>query len=659
MLLSIANTTPRNIESVRTNDLLPQGIQAYASTLVSLLEHYYKYLNSTGLPSSEIGSISTLKDIDAVSMKYIDQIEELIGKSIPYSKVLNRVELYKIIVKYYNTRGSQDSIHTFFKIFFDQLVDIVYPREHLFDLSEGKGAWTVDTLLAEQGEVPFIRNLSDESTLTLGGITYDAKATDGRGQLISVEYAEPEADQYNIGLGYDNGIITVTPGLKSALDVTATDLFDGFDTYTIPDKFYFAGFGVDNRPKYSERIDNVTPWVGTPSRIEWDGSRWDFTIGSPTGDVFAFYSDEDVADPSLVTVWSYGWVGAITGSIDLIEFTLPVNAQIFDALLSSADVFANLNVSADALAPAWLSPIAVTPREYLTTFDLPTNVEPGRIAIVNGMSAHPFVAGIASEINGGIVWEYSGVVDEWVYENHRSFSSDDFKLFDGHYWQNYSYVVRSDLDSSVWYNDYLKFVHPAGLKMFSAIAIEIVSRNEWFDKLDYTSADLNSDDSWMQALIPPHALNPLSIGYHTPKYQPGYLRDRVLRYIYQYLIEGNVDPTLARLVIMTFKYVIGPIDVRNSFVRDQYLISEKFTDTLEIGAGMLDETIEGAEERYSNTNSCRLLNLSAIITNTNPFDYSFYDVDGGDAFGVWDASSFEIGAGVGSGDWDGSSYEII
>jgi len=392
MLLSIANTTPRNIEAVRTNDLLPQGIQANAKTLVELLEYYYDYINGTGLPSAEIGSISSLKDVDFVSQKYLGQIEELIGKSIPNSTVINQVELYKIIVKYYNTRGSEDSIHTFFKIFFDEIVKITYPKEHLFDLSGGKGSW---------------------------------------------------------------------------------------------------------------------------------------------------------------------------------------------------------------------------------------------------------------------------VGDAWEYENHKSFPSDDYKIFDGYFWQDYSYVVRTDLDSSLWYDAYRKFVHPAGLKMFSAIAIEIILRNEWFNELDYTSADIESDDLWMKAFIPPHNQNSSLFGFHTPKYQPGYLRDLMMKYIFTYLIPGNHDTELLRLVLLSFKYVIPPVDVRTSFVRSQYQASEKFIDSCKIGEGWLSKVIGEADEPYSVTNSCKIYNISSFIGGSLLYDYSFYDVEFGAGDGDWDGSSFDEAGGTGSGDWAGSSYENL
>ena len=392
MLYSFANAAPRNIESVRVQDLIPSSFSTGAKNLVDLLEYYYNYLNTVGLPTLEIASISSLKDIDAISLKYIDQIEELIGKNIPASKVLNRVELYKLIVRYYNTRGSEDSVHSFFKIFFNQLVEIIYPKELLFDLSGATG--------------------------------------------------------------------------------------------------------------------------------RWDGPNW-------------------------------------------------------------------------------------------------------------------------------------------VYENHKSFPSDNFKIFDGHYWQDYSYVVRSDLDSSVWYDDYLRFVHPAGLKLFSAIVIEIILRNRWDTPIDYSSSDLSVDDSWLQGFIPPYNRD-RSNGYHSPKYQPGYLRDSILKYIFTYLLPQNNDDDLLRLVIVDLKYFLGGkdgVDVRNSFVRAQYQASEKFVDTLEIGAGMLDKTNEQAEELYSNTNRCRFTALSVIIGSRASIDYSYYDEDGGDGVGAWSSSSYDEDGGDGVGAWSSSSYD--
>ena len=100
MILSIAESRPRNIESVQVDTLLPETIRQSSESLVKFLEEYYNYLNTEGLPSTEINRIQTIKDIDLTTNKYLDEIEKLIALNVPESRGLDRVSLYKIIIKY-------------------------------------------------------------------------------------------------------------------------------------------------------------------------------------------------------------------------------------------------------------------------------------------------------------------------------------------------------------------------------------------------------------------------------------------------------------------------------------------------------------------------------------------------------------------------------
>ena len=124
MLYSIANATPRNVESYGVNTLLPETIRGNAEKLVQFLDEYYNYLNSANGPSLELNNVLLDKDLDQVSLKYLDSIQNLIASNVPNSRVLDRVSLYKIIVKYYNSRGSEDNILTLFKILFNETIFI-------------------------------------------------------------------------------------------------------------------------------------------------------------------------------------------------------------------------------------------------------------------------------------------------------------------------------------------------------------------------------------------------------------------------------------------------------------------------------------------------------------------------------------------------------
>ena len=142
MLLSVANSRQRNIETPRAGNLFPETIQESASLLISFIEKYYEYLNSQGLPSFELENLTSEKDIDLVSDKYLTEIQSLIARNVPESTVLDKVSLYRIILQYYRTRGSEDSVYAFFKLFFNEFIRIFYPRDYLFELSQGRGAWS-------------------------------------------------------------------------------------------------------------------------------------------------------------------------------------------------------------------------------------------------------------------------------------------------------------------------------------------------------------------------------------------------------------------------------------------------------------------------------------------------------------------------------------
>lgn len=126
--LGISNTQPRNFEASRSIELIPPQIRETSNTFIALLNEYYVWLNKADLPTNILYSASALTetDIDLISAKHISNIAASIAKYIPNARALDRVALYKKIVKYYyNTRGSRESAAVFFRIFFDSIIEII------------------------------------------------------------------------------------------------------------------------------------------------------------------------------------------------------------------------------------------------------------------------------------------------------------------------------------------------------------------------------------------------------------------------------------------------------------------------------------------------------------------------------------------------------
>ena len=137
MDISIATARPATQQANTVDSLVPVHLREGAQTFINFLEDYYSYLNTDGLPSQEINNIVTEQDIDKTSSQYLDLIQREIAKNVPRAVAFDRVSLYKKIVKYYLTKGSEDSIINFFKIFYDDAISIQYPRESLFKPSSG------------------------------------------------------------------------------------------------------------------------------------------------------------------------------------------------------------------------------------------------------------------------------------------------------------------------------------------------------------------------------------------------------------------------------------------------------------------------------------------------------------------------------------------
>lgn len=195
---SVSAGKPHNRETTRTSTLIPEQLLNNAKGLVNLLQDYYNYLNTEGLPSYEINRIIDNQDIDRVSADYLDSIGAEIAKNVPNSKVLDQVSLYKKIVKFYSIRGSEESLYAFFRIFFDEIVSVIYPKERLFKLSDGD--WDSSTY---SEEVEIIGNLLsgnlDRTSLNSLFVVQDSEGVEiGEGQLSNFVDVDKSFDYDNV-----------------------------------------------------------------------------------------------------------------------------------------------------------------------------------------------------------------------------------------------------------------------------------------------------------------------------------------------------------------------------------------------------------------------------------------------------------------------------
>ncbi len=136
---SVASTRKKTKETVRVESLLPDELKAKAAKLIELLRDYYTHVNEKGQASYALGKINDARDIDEADQTYLDLIQREIAITVPKKLTADKVKLYKNLMKYYSVRGSQESIELFFKILFNDNVEVYYPQTSM--LIPSAGTW--------------------------------------------------------------------------------------------------------------------------------------------------------------------------------------------------------------------------------------------------------------------------------------------------------------------------------------------------------------------------------------------------------------------------------------------------------------------------------------------------------------------------------------
>lgn len=110
-----------------------------------------------------------------------------------------------------------------------------------------------------------------------------------------------------------------------------------------------------------------------------------------------------------------------------------------------------------------------------------------------------------------------------IYDKNGGFLSGADKIQDSNFWQDYSYQIKSDIGATRWDNAFQRLVHPAGMRFFALVTITAILESRW-DKIESYEGTDADPESWLESIRPPRLREISSYaGYHTPKYQPGWL----------------------------------------------------------------------------------------------------------------------------------------
>ena len=225
---SLAESTSEIGKTFTVNGL--SSFNNYTASLTTIV----KYWVGPG-PSWVMNNIEAAMDIDRNETNYLELMQKEIASAIPRDVTVNKRNLYKRIIDFYKVRGSADAIEIFFRLLFNDSVEVEFPYNDT--LIPSSGAWdqpatvttTTNGAVSNSNTVTIIsanNNIRLSSKLVVNGtysLTDDIRVSAIDGATITLSDAVTLSDNQSIdfvprGIYLDNkGFLSYNIKLQDSL----------------------------------------------------------------------------------------------------------------------------------------------------------------------------------------------------------------------------------------------------------------------------------------------------------------------------------------------------------------------------------------------------------------------------------------------------------
>ena len=257
------------------DELVPDHVESTYPDLVAFLKTYALYLERQNKSGFYLNALDIQRDIDFVEDNLLTELQNEIGIAIPRDFATNPRMFYKRLVEFYKSRGTPESITSFFRMIYDDEVETDFP--YVAMLTPSNGQWTDQATAIQSDRTAFtavnIITISGTPTVVSGNNDdNNAILLDDDVIFVNNTYQTPGTD-YTEEVYSDSGVtkyrLTFTSALSNG-DVVRTypkGLFtnnDGFlsDKKYIQDSYYYQQFSYVLRTG-----KNISDWKNAFTRL--------------------------------------------------------------------------------------------------------------------------------------------------------------------------------------------------------------------------------------------------------------------------------------------------------------------------------------------------------------------------------------------------------
>ena len=159
----MSNTIGKYNISSYIDDLVPDHVETSYPDLVNFLKTYALYLERSNDSGFYLNALDIQRDIDYVEENLLTELQNEIGIAVPRDFATNPRMFYKRLVEFYKSRGTPESITSFFRMIYDDDVETYFPFVDVLIPSDGD--WTDQTTAVIANRTGF----TPRNTFTISG----------------------------------------------------------------------------------------------------------------------------------------------------------------------------------------------------------------------------------------------------------------------------------------------------------------------------------------------------------------------------------------------------------------------------------------------------------------------------------------------------------
>lgn len=399
--------------------------------MIEFAKAYYNFIAG----KTENGNIYDIRDLDETSGYFIEALKREYAYNTPRFAFLNDVEFIRAASNFYSAKGSEESFKFLFRIMFDSEVDLMYPSEQIFKPSTAK--WeqlqSIKVSLLNNsvpatdfiGSFLTLRNSSNESQNILVADAISISEFDNEFEILFSTELIIDINIDDVVVG-ENFLAKITPTLASAKPLIPGVKFKVGQVIRFTTTTGTGGVGVVTAIDSNSGIKHV--------------KMLQFGTAYPTN----FYLSVTPDGVFTQTTGSY-----VAGSGPTTANVHAVAQDVTEGFLEEGDILKTdyvLNDSAGAY-PNYVEP------GYHGTYVSEFTIR--QVFVLD----EDYSALLICKI--GAVAKYPG-----KHVDMTGFPSNSSVLQDNNYYQDFSYVVKTDRNIKEYRDVMTNMVHPSGMKMF-------------------------------------------------------------------------------------------------------------------------------------------------------------------------------------------------